>query len=60
LSGRIVAVADCYLALTSERPWRKAFPHVDAVALIKQEAGKKYDPSVVNSFLAVSDAYREA
>ena len=60
LSGRIVAVADCYMALTSERPWRKAFSHVDAVTMIKQEAGKKYDPSVVKSFVAVSDAYRDA
>jgi putative two-component system response regulator len=60
LSGRIVAVADCYMALTSERPWRKALPHVDAVNMIKQEAGKKYDPSVVKSFVAVSDAWRDA
>jgi response regulator RpfG family c-di-GMP phosphodiesterase len=60
LPARIVAVADCYMALTSARPWRKAFPHVDAVAMIQQEAGKKFDPSVVRSFVAVSDAYRDA
>jgi response regulator RpfG family c-di-GMP phosphodiesterase len=59
LAGRIVAVADSYLALTSERPWRKAVAHAEAVAMIKQEAGKKYDPVVVKSFVAVSDAYRK-
>jgi response regulator RpfG family c-di-GMP phosphodiesterase len=59
LAGRIVAVADCYMALTSDRPWRKAFPHAEAVAIINQQAGSKYDPLVVKAFVTISDAYRD-
>ena len=60
LAGRIVAVADSYLALSSERPWRKAYSHEDAVSLIQQAAGKQYDPAVVKAFVAVAAAYRKA
>lgn len=59
LSGRVVAVADGYMALTSKRPWRGAFAHTEAIAMIQSEAGGKYDPDVVAAFLSVSDAYRE-
>ena len=60
LSGRVVAVADGYMALTSKRPWRGAFAHTEAIAMIQSESGGKYDPDVVAAFLSVSDAYREA
>jgi response regulator RpfG family c-di-GMP phosphodiesterase len=60
LSGRIVGVADSYMALTSARPWRAAFGHDQAIAMIKQDSGKKYDPQVVASFVAVSDSFRQA
>jgi putative two-component system response regulator len=53
-------VADSYMALTSARPWRAAFGHDQAVDMIKQESGKKYDPLVVASFVSVSDAFRQA
>jgi len=58
LAGRIVAVADSYLAMTSARPWRAALPHTEAVATIKQESGRKFDPRVVEAFLQVSDSYQ--
>jgi response regulator RpfG family c-di-GMP phosphodiesterase len=58
LAGRVVAVADCYMALTSDRPWRAALAHEAAVALINGESGKKYDPQVVAAFVGVADAYR--
>lgn len=60
LSARIVAVADCYLALTSARPWRAAFDHEQAVDMIRQESGNKHDPRVVEAFVAVADAFRQA
>jgi response regulator RpfG family c-di-GMP phosphodiesterase len=60
MSGRIVAVADCYMALTSARPWRAAVGHDQAVDMIRQDSGKKYDPLVVASFVAVSDGFRQA
>ena len=51
LPGRIIAVADVFDALTSDRPQRKRMSFDDAVALIKKGAGKQYDPEVVKAFL---------
>ena len=58
LAARIVAVADSYMALTSDRPWRKAFGHEDAVDLIVQQSDLAFDPDVVSAFLKVCDAHR--
>ncbi|MBR9868099.1 MAG: response regulator [Oceanospirillales bacterium] len=51
LTGRIVAVADVFDALTSERPYKKAWPIEKAVSTIRQNAGTHFDPEVVNAFL---------
>ena len=51
LSARIVAVADVYQALISDRPYRKAFNKNKAMAIIKNESGKQFDPRVVKMFL---------
>jgi response regulator RpfG family c-di-GMP phosphodiesterase len=47
LSARIVAVADAYSALTSERPYRRALSPADAVDAIRSGAGLHYDPDIV-------------
>jgi putative two-component system response regulator len=52
LVGRIVAVADVFDALVSKRPYKKAWPAEKAVAVIKEESGKHFDPEVVKVFLA--------
>lgn len=52
LSARIFAVIDVWDALTSDRPYRKAWPTKDAIAYIEQNAGKLFDPDVVKAFLA--------
>ncbi|MDR1542021.1 MAG: response regulator [Clostridiales bacterium] len=44
LSGRIMAVADVYDALISDRPYKKAFSHEEAFAIIWEEAGTHFDP----------------
>jgi len=49
--GRIVAVADVFDALTSERPYKKAFPFEEAVEMIKEKSGSQFDPEVVEAFL---------
>lgn len=50
LGSRILAVADAYQAMTAERPYRdKPLTHDEAVKLIQQEAGVKWDPAVVNA-----------
>jgi putative two-component system response regulator len=50
LAARIVAVADVYEALTSKRPYRRAFTRDSAKALIMQNAGQQFDPVVVRAF----------
>ncbi len=52
LEARIVAVADVWDALTSDRPYRKAMPLAQAVALIRAEAGSRLDPRCVDALLA--------
>ncbi len=53
LAARIVAVADVYDALTSERPYKPAWSVADAAAEIKANSGKHFDPRVVCAFLDV-------
>jgi len=50
LGGRIVAVADVFDALTHERPYKQAWPVDEAVAEILRQAGKQFDPGVVDAF----------
>ncbi len=51
LSARIVAVADVYDALTTERPYKRAFTHEESVAIIGKERGTHFDPEIVDAFL---------
>ena len=58
LGGRILAVADAYDSLVSDRPYRDGMGHLDAVEVIKNESGKQFDPVVVKSFLkAFTDTF---
>ncbi len=50
-SGRIVAVADVFDALTSERVYKRAWPVEDAVAYMREQAGAHFDPELVGHFL---------
>ena len=47
--SRIIAVADAYSAMTSDRPYRKAMPAEKALEIMKEEAGTKWDVDVVNA-----------
>ena len=51
LFGRIVALADVFDALTSERPYKEAYGFDEAVEMIKQQSGKHFDPDVVKVFM---------
>jgi putative two-component system response regulator len=53
LVGRIVAIADVFDALTSDRPYKKAWPIEDAIDLIRSESGEHFDPQLVNYFLEI-------
>ena len=59
LSARLVAVADVYDALVSERVYKAGMSHEDASRLIQEGAGKHFDPRVVEAFLAQQDAFRQ-
>ena len=52
IAGRIVAVADVFDALTSVRPYKKAWSREDALRYIAEGAGAQFDPSCVAAFLA--------
>jgi putative nucleotidyltransferase with HDIG domain len=53
LGARIIAVADVYDALTTDRPYRKAFSPLQAKQEIQSGAGTHFDPDVVAAFQAV-------
>ncbi len=66
LAGRIIAVADVFDALTTERPYKQAWSVEDAVQLIDEEAGTHFDPQLVPimhsalpEFLDIKERYEE-
>ena len=66
LSGRIVAVADVFDALTTVRPYKEAWSVEDAVKYINEQSGIHFDPkivdafnSIINDFLVIKKAHTE-
>lgn len=53
LPARILCVADVFDALTSQRPYRKAFSPRDALHLMQADAGRHFDPDILGRFLRV-------
>lgn len=53
LGARIIAVADAYQAMISERPYRKPMDKQEVLTIIKEEAGTKWDPLVVNALAEI-------
>ena len=58
LEARIIAVADAYDAMTSDRPYRQAMDHQTATRELAKSAGLQFDPEVVEAFLSVVDNVR--
>src|SRR6185437_13483294 len=52
IGARILSVADCFDALTSDRPYRRALTDEAALDIIRERSGKMYDPRVVDTFIA--------
>ena len=52
LEGRIVAVADVYDALSSSRPYKKAFSQEECLEIILKDRGEHFDPTCVDAFFA--------
>ncbi|MCR5772022.1 MAG: HD domain-containing protein [Butyrivibrio sp.] len=59
LSARIMAIADVFDALISDRVYKKAFSFEKAMNIIKEESGTHFDPDIVNAFIAASDDVRK-
>ncbi|GAA5317308.1 MAG: two-component system response regulator [Candidatus Pelagadaptatus aseana] len=59
ISARIVAIADVFDALTSERPYKQAWPEEKAIALIEEQSGKHFDPELVPKFIKCLPQIRE-
>jgi putative nucleotidyltransferase with HDIG domain len=53
--ARIVAVADAFDAMTSDRPYRKGMPAVVAFTEIEKQMGKQFDPECAGSFFNIRD-----
>ena len=51
--ARVLAVADAYDAMTSDRPYRSAMSHEEAVAEVERCAGTQFDPQVAQAFLSL-------
>jgi len=59
LSGRIMALADVYDALRSDRCYKKAYSHEETRAIISQEKGKHFDPEIVAVFSGIENKFNE-
>lgn len=59
-TARVLAVADVYDALRSDRPYRAGLPHSRCVAIIREGAGTHFDPAVVAAFLKVEQSIDQA
>jgi putative two-component system response regulator len=59
LQARMMALADVYDALVSERPYKKPFPHEEAMRIIKEGRGIQFDPELVDLFVSLSLQIRE-
>jgi putative nucleotidyltransferase with HDIG domain len=54
LAARILCVADVFDALTTDRPYRKAFATVDALKLMQADTGRQFDPEILSAFMRIS------
>lgn len=55
LEGRITAVADVFDALSSQRPYKKAFPVDECFRILNEGRGTHFDPEVLDAFLKRRD-----
>jgi putative nucleotidyltransferase with HDIG domain len=58
IGARVLAIVDCYDALTSDRPYRRALSHSRAVAMIHEGRGTMYDPDIADVFLRIVQRLR--
>lgn len=59
IAGRLMAIADVYDALVSERVYKAAMPHQTAVDIIAADRGKHFDPDLVDVFLDIAPMFAD-
>jgi putative two-component system response regulator len=59
LSARLMAVADVYDALISQRVYKPAYSHDESVAIILEGRGKHFDPDMVDAFAELAEDFRQ-
>ena len=60
IGARILAVVDCFDALTVDRPYRKALPREEAIGYLQQESGRMFDPAIVDLFVSSVDVWNSS
>ncbi len=58
ISARIVALVDVYDALVSERCYKKAYTHEEAIEIIRESSGTHFDPAIVDAFLNINEMFK--
>ena len=58
--ARALAIADCYDALTSDRPYRSAISHATAMTMMSDRCGSMFDPEMIEAFLLIAEGLRPA
>jgi len=59
LQARMMALADVYDALISERPYKKAYTHDEAIQIIAEGSGTQFEPELAELFIQLSDKIRQ-
>jgi two-component system, cell cycle response regulator len=59
LASRVVAVCDAYHAMTTDRPYRRALAHWEALEELRRCAGRQFDPVVVAAFCELMESASE-
>lgn len=57
LSGRLMAIADVYDALVTERAYKSALPHAQAVEIIAGDRGRHFDPALTDVFMEIAASF---
>ncbi len=59
IAGRMMAIVDAYDAITSQRPYKKAKTHEEAVEIIIKDSGSHFDPVLVECFVKIGDDFKK-
>ncbi len=59
LEARVLAVADAFDAMTSDRPYRRALSHDEALAEVARCSGTQFDPQIVEIFVELFDGSQD-